>query len=343
LRCDKKNYICLYVVIHIKLRFWGMIKRTGALLFYLSILCSGSIFAQQRDYSFKVIPLGIMGGLDESNLSAYMIAPSGSANFICADAGTIRHGIDVAITNKAIEGPAEGVLKKNIRGYLVSHPHLDHVAGLIMNSPDDSPKNIYALPSVAAVLKDKYFTWKAWANFTNEGELPHLDKYTYVYLRERVKIALEGTEMEVTAFPLSHGPSYESTAFLISHENRYLLYLGDTGADQVEKSGNLQKLWEQIAPLVKENRLKAIFIETSFFDKQPEKLLFGHLTPHLLMQELEKLGELTGLAPLQKVPIVITHMKVFGPEKQELIAELKKDDQLHLNLVFPVQGKKMLF
>jgi cAMP phosphodiesterase len=321
----------------------GMIKKASVLFLHLCILFFSNLCAQQTGHSFKVIPLGIMGGLDESDLSAYMVAPAGSDHFICADAGTIRHGIDIAMANNAIKGTPEEVLKNNIRGYLISHAHLDHVAGLIMNSPDDSPKNIYALPSVTGVLKEKYFTWKAWANFANEGDAPHLDKYTYIYIKENEKEALAGTDMQVMAFPLSHGPSYQSTAFLISHENDCLLYLGDTGADRIEKSNDLEKLWEHIAPLIKENKLKAIFIETSFSDKQPENLLFGHLTPYLLMQEMDKLRKLTGLAALQKVPIVITHMKAFGRIKQQLVTELKKDDQLHLKLVFPVQGKIMLF
>jgi cAMP phosphodiesterase len=321
-----------------------MNKKNSIFLLLLLLFSVSGLSAQQHSASaFKVIPLGVKGGIDEGNLSSYMIAAGGTDHFICADAGTIRHGIDVAIANKVLKGTAAEVLKNNIKGYLVSHAHLDHVAGLIMNSPEDSSKNIYALPSVVEVLKDKYFTWQAWANFANEGDLPRLNKYTYVYLKEKEKIALAGTEMQVVAYPLSHGPSYESTAFLISQGDNYLLYLGDTGADSLEKSDRLRQLWEQIAPLVIKNQLKAIFIETSFSDEQPDKQLFGHLTPHLLMLELGKLRQLTGLVPLQKVPVVITHMKAFGKQEQELINELKNDNLLHLKLVFPVQGKMMLF
>jgi len=310
----------------------------------ICLLCFQCSFAQHRlTNKFKVIPLGIKGGMDESNLSAYMIAPAKSENYICADAGTIRHGIDVAIAGNALQGNAGDVLKNSIKGYLISHGHLDHVAGLIMNSPEDAPKNIYALPSVIDVLKEKYFTWKAWANFTNEGDAPHLDKYQYVHLKEAEQVQLAGTEMQLTSFPLSHGPSYQSTAFLISHDDSHLLYLGDTGSDLLEKSNNLQQLWKQIAPIIKTNQLKAIFIETSFFDKQPDKLLFGHLTPRLLMKELDTLAELTGLGALKEVSIVITHMKAFGTAEQELMDELRKDNHLHLKLVFPVQGKVMLF
>jgi len=321
-----------------------MIKKTVFIFIYFFSSCLSISFAQQKSRpSFKVLPLGIKGGLDESNLSAYLIAPSESENYICADAGTLRHGINVAIALNTLKGSADEILKDHVKGYLISHGHLDHVAGLIMNSPEDSKKNIYALPSVADVLKDKYFTWKAWANFTNEGDLPHLDKYSYVYLNPGKPVGLTGTEMQVTAFPLSHGPSYESTAFLISHENDYLLYLGDTGADGIEKSNDLQQLWTAIAPLIRKHQLKAIFIETSFFDQQPDKLLFGHLTPHLLMQELGKLAKLTGPDTLKDVPVVITHMKSFGVAEQQLVAELKKYNEQGFKLVFPVQGKFLLF
>ncbi|RAJ37408.1 MBL fold metallo-hydrolase [Pedobacter cryoconitis] len=319
-----------------------MNKKLYFLLLLLSNLVFSEGFAQDQKF-FKVIPLGTRGGLDESNLSAYLIAPIGSDHFIAADAGTIRHGIDVAISNQLFKGPADEVLQNNIKGYLVSHAHLDHVAGLIMNSPDDSKKNIYAFPSVIEVLRDKYFTWKAWANFANEGEAPRLNKYTYVPLEAQVKRDLTGTEMQVTAFPLSHGPGYESTAFLIGHQEHSILYLGDTGADEIEKNTQLEKLWKQVAPLIVKNQLKAIFIETSFSDKQPENQLFGHLTPRLLMVELARLSKLTGVEALQKVSIVITHIKAWDKEEAYLVNELKQKNQLSLKLVFPEQGKYLEF
>src|SRR5690348_1096214 len=76
--------------------------------------------------SFKVIPLGVKGGIDESNLSAYMIAPAGSDAYVCLDAGTLHYGIVKAIQAKLLPGTSAEVLKKNIKGYLISHAHLDH-------------------------------------------------------------------------------------------------------------------------------------------------------------------------------------------------------------------------
>jgi cAMP phosphodiesterase len=111
----------------------------------LVILAFACILFCHHSYSqtsFKVIPLGVKGGIDESNLSAYMIAPQGSDAYVCLDAGTLHYGIEKAIQAKLLRGTSAEVLKKNIKGYLISHAHLDHLAGMIINSPDDSTKAI---------------------------------------------------------------------------------------------------------------------------------------------------------------------------------------------------------
>jgi len=40
--------------------------------------------------AFSVIPLGVRGGLDESNLSAYLVAAKGSEDYISLDAGPLH-------------------------------------------------------------------------------------------------------------------------------------------------------------------------------------------------------------------------------------------------------------
>ena len=298
----------------------------------------------QAQIAFKVIPLGVKGGTDESNLSSYMLAPIHSDNYVCLDAGTLNFGIQQAVKNGTLKGFAGIILKNNVKGYLISHPHLDHVAGLIINSPDDSPKNIYALPFCIDVLKSNYFTWKNWANFANEGEQPTLKKYHYTTLDTVNETALENTEMSVKPFLLSHSKPYQSTAFLIRYQGDYLLYLGDTGADEIEHAENLYRLWQSVAPLISSNKLKAIFIETSFPDEQPAKQLFGHLTPSLLMKEMEVLGKMTDAKSIQQVSIVITHMKPSAEHVEEKIRqELEMQNKLNLKLVFPEQAKMLLF
>jgi cAMP phosphodiesterase len=298
-----------------------------------------SAFSQAKSYkSFRIVPLGIRGGIDESNLSAYMVAASGTSSYICLDAGTLYYGIEKAIRNKVFFIPPKQVIKKYIKGYLISHAHLDHVAGLVINSPDDTAKNIYALESCIQTFKTCYFTWRSWANFGDEGETPLLKKYHYQVLVADSDISMTNTGMTVKAFPLSHA-GIQSTAFLINSNDACILYLGDTGPDEIEKSHNLHILWQAVAPLIKSKKLRGIFIESSFPDEQPDKTLFGHLTPHWLMKEMEDLADVTGKDALMGFNIIITHNKPPQINIDKIKAQLKAENTLKLNLVFPEQAK----
>jgi 3',5'-cyclic-nucleotide phosphodiesterase len=193
-------------------------------------------------------------------------------------------------------------------------------------------------------LKSNYFTWKNWANFANEGDKPVLSKYRYVYLDTLKETAIENTEMLVQPFLLSHSSPGKSTAFLIKHNDVYLLYLGDTGADNVEKTNNLILLWKFIAPLIKSKQLKAIFIETSFPNEQPIRQLFGHLTPSLLMDEMKTLSSLAGNEAMKGFPVVITHIKPSSYNAEEKIKkQLEELNSLQLKLIFASQAKKLEF
>jgi cAMP phosphodiesterase len=292
--------------------------------------------------SFQVIPLGIRGGAEENNLSSYMLAPLNSKEYICLDAGTIHAGIEKAIAQKTFNVPASVVLKQYIKGYFISHGHLDHLAGMIVNSPDDSTKSIYGMPNVLDVLKEKYFSWKSWANFADEGEAPLLKKYHYVALDTINEIPIANTTMYAKTFVLAHSSPYQSSALLVRYNESYVLYLGDTGADAIEQSTRLRQLWQAIAPLIRGYKLKGIFIEVSFPNEQPDKSLFGHLTPRLLMNEMKVLNQLCGGGnAIARLPVIITHMKPAGNNVEKITQQLKKENLFNLKLIFPEQGKKI--
>ena len=143
--------------------------------------------------------------------------------------------------------------------------------------------------------------------------------------------------MTVRAFPLSHS-NLTSTAFLVESNGAYILYLGDTGPDEIEKSHNLHKPVDSHCSAHKGKKLKAIMIETSFPDEQPDKTLFGHLTPLWLMKEMHRLANLSG-GSLNGFNLIITHLKPPASNIVKITEQLKTENDLGLNLIFPQQGK----
>ncbi|MGA0555766.1 MBL fold metallo-hydrolase [Larkinella sp. VNQ87] len=293
--------------------------------------------------AFRVVPLGVKGGVDESNLSAYLLAAQGTNSYVCLDAGTLHAGIKKAIQNQVFKVDYNKVLKDYIKGYLISHAHLDHLAGLVLNSTEDGKKPIYATESNLDIFRKHYFNWKAWPNFGSEGDQPALSKYQYTVLAPGTETPIDGTGLSVRAFPLSHGFSYQSTAFLLKSGGAYALYLGDTGPDLIEKSTNLAQLWKAIQPLVQARTLKALLIEVSYPNEQPDNQLFGHLTPNWLMHELTALSKLTGPDALKDFPVVITHMKPTGTNEAQIKQQLREANRLKVKLIFPEQGKLLEF
>jgi cAMP phosphodiesterase len=144
--------------------------------------------------------------------------------------------------------------------------------------------------------------------------------------------------MYVKAFLLSHS-NLQRSAFLINSNDAYILYLGDVGPDEIEKSHNLHALWQAIAPLVKNKKLKAIMIETSFPNEQPDKTLFGHLTPKWLMKEINDLAELTGTNALKGFNLLITHLKPPQVNIDKIKVQLMAGNKYGLNLIYPEQGR----
>ena len=305
------------------------------------ILISINALAQkQQKPSFQIVPLGVKGGIDEKNLSAYLLAPINTKDYICLDAGTINAGIEKSIENKVFKVSTAEVLRKYIKGYLISHAHLDHVSGLIINSPADSSKTIYATKKCMEMMQNHYFNDQTWANFGDEGPGFHIKRYHFQTLNIDEETRIANTSMAVKSFPLSHVDPYESTAFLIKSGNDYALYLGDTGSDAVEKSNNLKELWTAIAPLIQSKQLKGIFIEVSFPNEQPDQFLFGHLTPKYLMNELHELEKLAGKNSLNGFKIVVTHLKPPAKNIKLIKEQLKMQNDLGLKFIFPQQGKR---
>lgn len=295
-------------------------------------------YAQQ----FEVLPLGVYGGGDESNLSSYLVRDFKNTNYIACDAGTIRAGLLKAEEKGNLSKPPMQFLRENVKAYFISHSHLDHLSGMIINSPEDGPKSIYALLPTIQTLKEHYFINATWTNFANEGQKPILGKYEYKRMREGKSYEIDETGLHLTAFPLSH-PVPSSAAWLKNNLGYSILYLGDTGPDSIEREGNLKDLWKAVGKDLKKGKLKAILIEVSFTNSQPDNMLFGHLTPKYLTEELQQLAKFAGKKSLKDFPIVVTHIKPDADNIAQIKKELMESNTLEVQYIFPEQGVPLQF
>lgn len=311
-----------------------MRRYISLLLFFLCV----SSYSQE----FEVLPLGVYGGGDESNLSSYLVRDIHSSNYLALDAGTLRAGLIKAAEKGNLSQAPMQVLRNNVKAYFISHSHLDHLSGMLINSPEDSPKPIYAFPETIEVFKKHYFINDTWTNFANEGASPILNKYTYKRLLSKTAYLIEDTDLQLTAFPLSH-PVPSSAAWVHNPKGYSLLYLGDTGPDSIEGEGHLKNLWAAVAEDLRQGKLKTILIEVSFTNAQPDTSLFGHLTPKHLEEELQVLAALAGEKALFNFPIVVTHIKPDGESIAKIKEELLKTNVLQVNYIFPEQGVPLQF
>ncbi len=327
--------------------------RLIASLVSLSVLLSPAAALSQQ--GFDVIVLGASGGIQDGNLSSYLIRPHGDRNAVACDAGSLVNGLKVAQEKGAFsdvrlpDGSSDSVvghvLKNEIKGYLISHAHLDHVQGLVIASPDDSEKTIYSLPSISTEIERNYFNWRVWPNMLDRGQQPQLKKYHLEDLKYGEPTAVAGTRMTVTPFPLNHAGT-ESTAFLIESGGDAILCFGDTGPDEVQKTTNMEDIWKAVADRVRQRKLKAIILETSYTSDRPDHLLFGHMTPKWIHSTLRALDQAAGGNALKGMPLIVSHIKysLTGEQPQEaILKELEADNDLGVRFLIPEQGAQYHF
>lgn len=303
---------------------------------------------------FEIVPLGVYGGLQDGNLSAYLLKTRDSENYAALDGGSLVQGLEAAVAKQSVHNKnVEELLQKHIPAYLISHAHLDHLMGLVMAQPElREQQTIMAREETKQALEKNIFNWSVWGNFGDEGEVPHLNLQHYQTMPLLQWITIPNTDLSVKVFPLSHG-GMASSAFLIRYKTEYILYFGDTGADSIEKSKNMENIWNEIAPLIRNKQLHAIMLECSFLNSQPDDKLFGHLKPNLFMSELRRLAMMVNPSDvknsLRGLPVVVTHIKprlidfaTSEDTRQLVINELSRENDIGIDLIKPEQGEMLI-
>ena len=91
-----------------------------------------------------------------------------------------------------------------------------------------------------------------------------------------------------------HRPVVDSTAYFIRAEpsGRELLVFGDVEPDALSSVPRNHVVWAEAAPRIAAGQLAAVFIECSYTDAQPDRVLFGHMAPRHVVSELAGLADL---------------------------------------------------
>ena len=309
--------------------------------------------------SFQMIVLGSGGGIDESNLSSYLLSSYKTDKYICLDAGTLMHGLELASRKgyfnhlENLKGQQElpaYILHHHIDAYIISHPHLDHIMGMMIAGPFDNHKSIICSNKTANELMTHIFESNIWGNFTSEGKKP-VGKWDIIRLPDQSWQTIPNNPMRIKSYTLCHSCPNEANAFLVESNGNYALYFGDTGADIVEGQTKLDAIFNDIANLIQQKKLKAILIEVSFPNQQENQKLYGHLKPKLLGNELEKLANYVNPmdinTALKDLKIFITHIKpdykTTNNSRDKIIKELELLNNFGAEFIYPQQSEKFEF
>ncbi|KFY73532.1 hypothetical protein V499_06393 [Pseudogymnoascus sp. VKM F-103] len=201
--------------------------------------------------ALQVIVLGSTGGPLEDNTTAFLVRSLSEdwkkGSVLAVDAGTHLSSIARIIeehlpgrkqvdeksflTSGAFSGlelphisakaNAGHITKAIVDTYLITHPHLDHISGLVVNTaalPGVRPKRIAALPSTISAFKNHIFNNVIWPNLSDENDGAGL--VTYMRLVEGGSAALGNAEsrgyveicegLSIKTWSVSHGHCMEN-------------------------------------------------------------------------------------------------------------------------------------
>ena len=196
--------------------------------------------------------------------------------------------------------------RKSIRDIVITHAHLDHIAGLPLFVDDlfstlEAPLKIYGSEKTIEALERHIFNWEIYPRFSElKNEHGAVMEYVRFSPLEKISVA----NLEIIAVPVNH--QVETVGFVISEGEKQIAFTSDTA----ETSG----FWQFINELPE---LNALFIECAFPNRMSELAAASHhLTPQKLEIELQKFKHSSDV-------FVINLKPMFREEICEELATLK--------------------
>ncbi|MDQ3179806.1 MAG: 3',5'-cyclic-nucleotide phosphodiesterase [Acidobacteriota bacterium] len=212
----------------------------------------------------------------------------------------------VAIDAGSLAMATNAAQKKQIRDVILTHAHLDHIAGLPLFIDDlfaglTEPIRVFATSEVIEVIERDIFNWSVYPSFS---ELSNKNGAVLEYHPFRTGEEFSAKHLRVKAVEVNH--KVPTVGFIISDaETNFAL-----SSDTAEMDG----FWEVVNA---EKNLAALFVECSFPNELEELAQVSHhLTPKALRKELNKFN--------QKIcPIYVINIKpMYFDEVVRQVAQL---------------------
>jgi cAMP phosphodiesterase len=182
--------------------------------------------------------------------------------------------------------------RRSVRDIIITHPHLDHTAGLPFFIDDlfetlQEPVRVHGTPEAIDALEDHIFNWKTYPRFSEiQNRFGKVMEYCPFNIREEFQVA----HFTIKAIPVNH---QVPTVGLIISDGKSTIALSSDTAETNE-------FWQA---LNEEPKLDAVLVESSF-PNELEDLAHAsyHLTPNLLKSELAKLKHQTRVMAVHLKP-----------------------------------------
>ena len=192
---------------------------------------------------------------------------------------------------------------------IVSHAHLDHIAGLAYLTETlgfcevGAAVTIASIDPVITALRAGVFNNTLWPDFS---KIPHPDVPVVKYRTLIEDVEQRVGDLWVTPVAVSH--TVPTAGFIVHDGSTGIIYSGDTGPTEA--------LWRTARDL---RGLRAVILECAFPNRLgPLAQVAKHMTPALIRREIDKL-------PLD-VPVWIFHVKPqFHEEVSEELARIEGD------------------
>ncbi len=204
----------------------------------------------------------------------------------------------VAVDAGCLALSCTAVQRQNVRDILLTHTHLDHIAGLPLYIDDlfaslDGPIRVHLTKEMKDILERDIFNWAVYPRFS---ELSNERGPVIEYHEFESNVDFEVAHLSARAVHVNH--KVGAVGYFLSDRKITVAITGDTA--------ETDDFWR----ICNETRsLCAVLVECAFPDEMEElSINSNHLTPRRLASELEKLEN-------QEVPVYIINIKPMYREK----------------------------